>query len=302
MKESITALVCAYARAYHAEHDNPKIFDDYLARKLFTDEEYKQIGVYQAEALKFYAPEVAATNPDQASAIVWVMQHQSAPITLSRSRYAEDTLEEAIAQGVRQYVILGAGFDTFAFRKPELLKQIDVFEVDHPATQAAKLQRLARLGWGIPQQLHFVPVDFVHENISDALARSSYNPHLLTLFSWLGVTYYLPHEAVMATLRALAHLAPCGSSIIFDYYDTDSLDSAKVARRFALMQEIVKRVGEPIKTAFDPSTLEADLQQAGLMLKENLSPADIEKRYFANRTDDYHAFEHVHFARAIVDR
>lgn len=68
------------------------------------------------------------------------------------------------------------------------------------------------------------------------------------------------------------------------------------------MQEIVKRVGEPIKTAFDPSTLEADLQQAGLMLKENLSPADIEKRYFANRTDDYHAFEHVHFARAIVDR
>ena len=110
-------------------------------------------------------------------------------MTLGRSRYTEDSLEKAVEQGVKQYVILGAGFDTFAFRCPEILEKLQVYEVDHPATQAFKRSRLAEAGWELPPQLHFVPVDFEQESLAEALTRSSYDPQAPSFFSWLGVTY-----------------------------------------------------------------------------------------------------------------
>ena len=108
---------------------------------------------------------------------------------LSRARYTEDTLEKAIRQGVKQYIILGAGMDTFAFRRPDLMERLEVFEIDHPATQEFKLHRLAELGWKHPAKLHFIPIDFTKESLVTALTRSSsYDPKVKSLFSWLGVT------------------------------------------------------------------------------------------------------------------
>jgi methyltransferase (TIGR00027 family) len=299
-KISATALITAFARAYHATHDTPKIIDDYLANQMLTDDERTFFGQNLAEALKFFNPEFAASCPDQATALDWVMKVQNAPITISRSRYTEDSLELAVKQGVEQYVILGAGMETFAFRQPEMMKRLHVFEVDHPATQAFKQKRLAELGWGIPTQLSFVPMDFSKESLAEALKRSPYNPRAVSFFSWLGVTYYLAKDVVLNTLRAIADIAPAGSTIIFDYIDTDALVPERVAKRMQLMQEIVRRVGEPMKANFDPSTLGRDLESIGLRLKENLGPSDIEERYFASRSDGYHAFEHVHFAWAVV--
>jgi methyltransferase (TIGR00027 family) len=110
-------------------------------------------------------PERAASFPDQASALAYTVQtYFPTSLFLSRARYTEETLEKAIEKGVKQYVILGAGMAAFAFRRPELLKHIEVFEIDHPATQAFKRQRLAELGWNPSEQLHFVPVDFTKEN------------------------------------------------------------------------------------------------------------------------------------------
>ncbi len=299
----ITALVTAYARAYHATHDSPKIFDDFLADQLYSQEEHDQFDRNLAETvgmLRGIAPDLAASVTDQETALAGVMQLIHGPVTLSRSRYTEDRLEEAIRQGVRQYVLLGAGFDTFAFRRPDLLGLLQVFEVDHPVTQAMTRERIARSGWEIPPQLHFVPVDFNKESLADALHRSSYNAHTLTLFSWLGVTYYLTREVVFATLEALTGIAPRLSTVIFDYMDTDAFIPEKAARRTQLMQHGASRVGEPMKAGFDPQSLAADVNRVGLTLLENLGPSDIEVRYFQGRTDRYHAFEHVHFARAIV--
>jgi methyltransferase (TIGR00027 family) len=297
---SFTALLTAYARAYHATHDELKIFDDFLAHHLFTEEERTYFGQGLAESLKFLDPERAAACPDQATALAWYMRLQGGPVTLSRSRYTEDSLETAVRQGVRQYVILGAGLDTFAFRRPEMLKQLQVFEIDHPATQAFKRQRLSKLGWEIPAQLHWVPVDFAKENLATALDRSAYDPQALSFFSWLGVTYYLTRDVVFATLQAIADSTPAGSTVMFDYFDTDAFVPEKAATRMQRMQAIVRGVGEPIQTGFDPSTLAADLASLGLRLHENLSPSDIEGRYFQGRTDGYHAFQHAHFARAGV--
>jgi methyltransferase (TIGR00027 family) len=298
---SLTAMISAYARAYHARNDNPRIFDDFLACHMLTEEEYASLGRNLAQALPFFAPEHAAACPDQETALAMVMRAQSAPITISRARYTEDSLETAIQEGVQQYVILGAGLDTFAFRRPELLRRLQVFEVDHPATHAFKRHRLAALGWEHPAELHFVPVDFTKESLATALGNTSYDPGKSSFFSWLGVTYYLNCNVVFDTLRSIAAIAPAGSSIIFDYLDTDAFVPEKAAVRVQRMQQAVRMSGEPMKTGFDPSILAAELARIGLRLHENLSPADIEERYFQGRTDGYHAFEHVNFAWAVVE-
>ncbi len=294
----ITALVTAYARAYHATHDDPKIFDDFAADRLYSAEEHTQFDHNLAEMLPAIDPDLAATHPDQAQALAAVMQLMHGPVTLSRSRYAEDCLQTAVEQGVKQYVILGAGFDTFAFRRPDLLAQLEVFEIDHPVTQAMKRERIA--GWNIPPQLHFIPLDFSQASLATALRPSAYDPHQLSFFSWLGVSYYLPHDVVLATLEAIRRIAPGGSQIVFDYLDNDAFVAENVAQRMRLMQEGARRVGEPMQSGFDPAALNEELEHVRLKLVENLNPDDIERRYFQGRSDRYHAFEHVHFARAEV--
>lgn len=308
MKEnqvSLSSLFMAYVRGYHATHDFPKIFDDYLCYHLLTDEDRTIIEQQFTPTVQFIEsidPTNAASCHNPETALAWSMQAiPSTSPTLSRSRYSEDNLKEAVRQGVRQYVILGAGMDTFAFRCPEMLEKLQVFEVDHPATQEFKCLRIAELGWKQPAQLHFVPVDFTQENLTTALTRSSYDPKTLSFFSWLGVTYFLPREAVFATLRAFCDIAPAGSMLIFDYMDTDTFVPGKVDKLMHLAMEKVRQVGEPLITGFDPSTLAADLSRLGLRLHENLSPTDIEKRYFQGRTDNYHACKHVHFAWVVVE-
>lgn len=301
----VTALVTAYSRAYHATHDSPKIFDDFLADQFYTAEEHARFDQNLAGLLPLIDPELAATHPDPATALAWVIQLHNGPVTLSRSRYTEDCLELALAQGARQYLILGAGFDTFAFRRPELADRLAVFEVDHPVTQAMKRERIALAGWALPANLHFAPVDFSQESLADALRRSAYDSRELTFISWLGVTFYLTRDVVFDTLRAIAGLAPSGSQVVFDYMDADAFDPEKAGKRVRLMQDIARQVGEPMKAGFDPQTLAGDLQPLGLRLVEGLAPEEIEARFFrgpqgGGRSDRYHAFEHVHFARAAV--
>ncbi len=295
---SRTALMTAYLRAYHAMHDDPKIFDDSLAYHLFTEKERAILEQHVARFLQLYDPARAASCPDQATALALSMRVMATSI-LCRARYAEDSLEKAVRQGVQQYVILGAGMDTFAFRRPEMVKQLQVFEVDHPATQAFKRRRFAELEWELPTQLQFIPVDFTQECLAATLTRSSYAPQTKSFFSWLGVTYYLTRDVVFATLHAITDIAPAGSAIIFDYWDTDAFVPEKASKRVQAGSAQVRNVGEPMITGFDPSTLAADLAPLGLRLHENLSPTDIEERYLRGRTDGYHASEHAHYAWAM---
>ena len=305
MKEaqvSMTAIILAYMRSYHAMHDESKIADDFLAYRFIPEGGGPLIERGLAEALKLYDPERASSYPDHATALAWVMRLiPSLPMTLGRARYTEDTLEKAVKQGVKQYVILGAGLDTFAFRRPEMLDQLQVFEVDHPVTQAYKRRRLAEVGMEHPAQLHFIPVDFEQESLTASLTRSSYDPQAQSLFSWLGVTYYLLRDSVFATLRDIADVTPAGSTVIFDYLDTDAFVPERAAKRMQVQMESVRQVGEPMITGFDPSTLAMELTSIGLRLHEDLSPTDIQERYFQGRKDGYYACEHQHFAWAVVE-
>jgi methyltransferase (TIGR00027 family) len=296
----LSAMVMAYGRAYHATHETPKIFDDFLADELFTPEEHTQTDQAWVGLLQYTAPELAATNPDPATALAWVIQLGSGSLTLPRSRYSEDSLEEAIQRGVRQYVNLGAGFETFAYRRPDLADRLQVFELDHPATQALMRERVSRAGWRDPVNLHYIPMDFRTESLAEALGGSPYDPDQLSFFSWLGVSYYLARDVVFDTLRSMATISAPGSTIVFDYLDADGFIPEKASKRLQQMQWMATRLGEPMLAGFDPSELAANLDRIGLRREENLDPAAIESRYFQGRSDRYHAVEHFHYARAVV--
>lgn len=301
-KVSKSAFVIVYFRGYHATHDNPKIFNDFLAYQFLTEDERLAFD----NQFTTYAQKINSASdasfPDKASALAWLMQSWSGiPLFTSRARYTEGALEAAIRRGVKQYVILGAGMDTFAFRRKEFVEELQVFEVDHPATQDFKRRRLARLGWDIPANLHFVPVDFTQDNLASVLNSSTFDPQALSFFSWLGVTYYLPRDVVFATLRVIADNAPAGSIVIFDYLDTDAFIPEKASLRMQSLMKGLQQGGEPMKAGFDPATLFEELAGLGLRLKENLSPADIEERYFKGRKDNYHAAKHFHYAFAEVE-
>ncbi|HEX7589125.1 MAG TPA: class I SAM-dependent methyltransferase, partial [Anaerolineae bacterium] len=151
-----------------------------------------------------------------------------------------------------------------------------------------------------PAGLHWVPLDFRTQDLAAAVKRSPYDPLKRTFFSWLGVTYYLERAQVLATLRAMAGLAPSGSPIIFDYMDADMFVPGHASVLMERVQAIVRTAGEPMKTGFDPSTLRSELAAAGLELIEDLGPDEIQARYFSARTDGYHALEKTHFVRAAV--
>ncbi len=303
MKEnqaSFSAMMTAYIRAYHSMHDTPKIFDDFLAYRLIPPEVSALIEQGFKKNEHFEDSEHTASLSGKATNYASVMKTTN---VLSRARYTEDALEEAFRQGVKQYVILGAGMDTFSFRRAEMMEFLEVFEVDHPATQNFKLLRLAELGWEHPAKLHFIPIDFTKENLVTALTRSSaYNPNVKSFFSWLGVTMYLTREEVFSTLRSITDIAPEGSIVVFDYFDSDAFLPEKSSPAMQKKQEIFQKLGEKITTGFDPSTLAEDLSSLGLRLHENLSPEDIEKRYFQGREDGYHAPEHGHIAYAICEK
>ena len=134
-----------------------------------------------------------------------------------RNRYAEDELEQAVRRGTSQYIILGAGWDSFAYRRPDLMRTLEVYEVDHPASQALKRERVAELGIETPATLHYVPIDFERETLDEGLAAGGVNRHALAFFSWLGVTQYLTPEAVLRTLGEIAAVAAPGSELVFQF-------------------------------------------------------------------------------------
>lgn len=292
---SITALMSAYARAFHGLNDPNPIFDDRMARQLMSDQEYADMGSYILSGMDFLAPEKKGSFADCTQALSYLIGTQFAPTPLARARFCEDSLRLAFRMGAAQYVVLGAGLDTFAFREPDMLRGHQMFEVDHPLTQFAKTKRIERAGWSLPEGLHLVPVDFAKDDLPAALLDAGFNPGRRTFFSWLGVSYYLTEPQIDAMLAALSALCPKGSSLVFDYGDEGLFTSP--VRRVKNMLAMATAGGEPMRTCFDTEGLLRLLEKHGFQVYEWLHPEDIQARYFTGR--DMHAFEHIHYVNAV---
>jgi methyltransferase (TIGR00027 family) len=200
----------------------------------------------------------------------------------ARSRFAEDALERAFVAGVRQYVVLGAGLDTYAGRSPH--SSLRIFEVDHPTTQAWKLHRLREGGINVSDTVTFVPVDFERERLMDRLVAAGFDETAPAFCSWLGVLPYLTREAAAATLGALGKL-PRGSGVAFDYAVARASLSPPQQAAFDWLAERVARVGEPFRLGFEPEELRSLLLECGFTRLEDLDSEAIHARYYAGRSD-----------------
>ena len=204
-----------------------------------------------------------------------------------RSRFTEDRLAGAVGRRIKQYVILGAGFDTFAYRQPVWAKALKIFEVDQPATQVQKKLRLERANIALPPNLGFAGIDFEHESLHDVLLKNGVSLTEPSFFSWLGVTMYLKEDAIDAVLRTIAQFPP-ESEIAFTFTQPpDSLSSLERSVHSSL-SKAVSDVGEPFVSYFTPTSIEKKLLQAGFKTIAFLSNEEAEKRYFHQRPNDLH--------------
>lgn len=270
-QRSKTADAAAATRAAHRLYDQPIVFDDPFALDL-TSPGWRRICQNRFLHWLFMEKALGSLRP-------------VAGQVLSRARYAEDCLEEAMAEGTDQYVIIGAGHDSFVLRRPDLASRLTVFELDHPDTQRAKRDRLASLGQEIPNRLEFVPIDFESEAIDSALTKSSFSSEKPAFFSWLGTVPYLSDDAIFSALAALSSVAAPGSQLVLDYAVPDSLLDDADRRTAERLRRFTARRGEPLVSFFEPAALCERVRHLGYRVLENLAPVEQNRRYFANRAD-----------------
>jgi methyltransferase (TIGR00027 family) len=205
---------------------------------------------------------------------------------LLRSRFAEDCLASAYRQGVRQYILLGAGLDTYAWRQAPGLDELRIFEMDHPATQQQKRQMLHRAGYTTPGNLFFTPIDFEHTTIAEALREQPFDPTRPCFISWLGVLVYLSREAIDAVFDWMISL-PAGSGMVLTF--TQKRDHHPLSERAA-------ELGEPWQTFFSPEELKEKLISRGFSSVQMLEPEDAWRNYYSGRTDRLPPPRHVSIA------
>jgi methyltransferase (TIGR00027 family) len=258
---SRTALGAAGLRAAHQVLDGAAIFADPLAVRILGADADDLVREAEAEADPFR------------QRLRWFIA--------IRSRIAEDALAAAIKRGVSQLVVLGAGLDTYAYRAPS--QDLRIFEVDHPATQAWKRQRLAEADIPLPAALTFVPVDFERETLADGLIAAGFDSTQQTFFTWLGVVPYLTDEAIFSTLGFIAAL-PGGAHVVFDYVNPAA--SVTEPGRRAAHEALAARVaaaGESIRNRFETDALRVRLRALGFREVEDFGWAEIAARFFPGR-------------------
>ena len=258
-KASRTALRVAIRRAAHQLVEQPRILDDPIAVRL-----------------------VGSAHPRDMERAMHKVARDFRLFMAARSRYAEDRLAEAVANGVTQYVVLGAGLDTFAYRNP--FPALRVFEVDFPATQEWKRALLAEAAIALPASLTFVPLDFEHKTLAAGLADAGFDAGSAAFFGWLGVVPYLTLNAFRATLAAIAQL-PAASAVSFDYAIAPETLSPLGRKAHDALAGRVAAAGEPFQLFFTPQQMESELRRAGFRRVEQVDSARLNELYFNNRAD-----------------
>ncbi|AZC18430.1 SAM-dependent methyltransferase [Pseudomonas sp. CMR5c] len=277
---SWTAIYTSIARAAHQVLDqHPKVVDDPVVVGLVEGSSAAQI---QARADDFQGP----------------VQCLARALFVMRNRLAEDELHRAVAAGAGQYLMLGAGLDTFAYRQPDWARGIRLIEVDHPASQACKRDYLHAARIGIPRNLSFCAMDFERMTLRQGLETVGFDPQVPTFLSWLGVTQYLERAAIQRTLEDVLAL-PVGSGLVMSFIikdpGLDGLDQEAVQ----VFSSLAAARGEPWISRFDPGQLQHWLLELGFAEALLVAPAELEQRYFAGRTDRLRApvFEQLVIAR-----
>src|ERR1700683_5407159 len=252
---SRTALMIARQRVAHQVLDHGSILYDQFAMKILREDE--------KDVLQF------ATRHPLASI--------GRLFTAARSRIAEDALSRAVERGVRQIVILGAGLDTFALRNPHGALEIRIYEVDHPATQAGKVERLAEAQIALPPWLILVPVDFEQDDVGEKLAAQGFQQNSPAFFTWLGVVPYLTLDAIGRTLDYISSIH--NSEVVFDYVEPPEAFSEELRQIEKARAEQLEKIGERSDSRFEPAGIAAILRSHGFCAIEDINFQQIASRF-----------------------
>ena len=252
---SRTALIPARQRAAHQLLDHGSILSDPFAMKILHEDE--------SEVLQF-----ANAHP---------LASIGRLFTTARSRIAEDALAAAVERGIRQIVILGAGLDTFALRNPHGARQIRVYEVDHPATQAWKRERMAEAQLALPPWLMFVPVDFERDDLAETLVGAGFQQNSPAFFTWLGVVPYLTEEAIVSTLDYMASIP--NSEVVFDYMESAQGFSEEMKELVTKRTEHLEKIGERWASRFEPAGMAEILSAHRFCNIEDINFQEIRSRF-----------------------
>lgn len=264
---SRTAYRVALRRAAHQLLDLPPVLHDPLALAILRPEDAETL---RADPVHY---ERGPTAPYLRAFLA------------VRARFIEDQLVHARRAGLAQYVLLGAGLDTFAYRDPSPTLPLRVWEVDHPATQAWKRHRLAEAQIPVPPSVTFVPVDFERDDLGTALAQAGLDPEAGVLFAWLGVVPYLTSAAVRSTLGYIARVTTAAGGVVFDYALAPETLSPTQRLVYDGLAARVRAAGEPFQSGFTPEALLTDLRQLGFAVAEDLTPDALNARYLSQRSD-----------------
>jgi methyltransferase (TIGR00027 family) len=253
------------------------------ATHLLLDDEPKILADTYARAFAGYASDADMLNAMDTSGLMTFPRMRI--LFAIRNRYAEDELAEAMNRGITQYIILGAGLDSFAYRRPDVMGSLDVFEVDHPASQAWKRARVAELGIAAPARLHHLAIDFERQSLGEGLAESFVDLSRPVFLSILGVTQYLTMDAMLRTLRDVATTMAPGSEIVLQYVVPPAMLASDEAAFVEAMAERSRLAGEPFVSFYEPAEMERHLRDANFGGVVHFGPKEAADRYLRGRSD-----------------
>ncbi|MGI6013025.1 MAG: class I SAM-dependent methyltransferase [Oscillospiraceae bacterium] len=297
---SMTALVSAFARAYHAEMHTVTVFNDTLAKILLGDADYQHIADNMANGIRYFNPAFIGTK---AEALRWIVDHCLAPSPLGRAAYTETALQTAVRLGTTQYLIFAAGYDTFAYRQPSWANNLQIFEFDTPSMLHDKQRRLGNANCTIPNNVHSIAADLVTTKwIQTLLEHPVFDPEAIGFCSLLGLSYYLSKQTWQSLLSALGRLLPEGSTLVFDYPE----ETGFIEQTNAPIQkqaQLADAANETMRARYSYPELEHLLSTAGFLIYEHLTPPEITAQYFEsyNQASTYpmQALESVNYCLAV---
>lgn len=299
-EKSMTALISAFSRAYHATNKKVTIFNDTIAKDLLTPEEYQQISMMMSNGISFFNPSFKGSPKE---ALDFIVDHQLSPSPLGRAAYTEDLLKKLSDKTTLQYLIFAAGYDTFAYRQPSFAQSFQIFEIDHPETAADKKARLTKSNVTIPENVHYVSADFNDPNWCDALLHSpNYQKEQLSFCSLLGLSYYLEKDVLKNMLQAISTQIAQGSYLVLDYPD-DATYTEKAGTQAQKQTALAQGANEKMLSGYSISEMADLLKACHFQVIEQLEPEEITKRFFTKYNEAYptspmSAFEHVNYVFA----
>jgi methyltransferase (TIGR00027 family) len=284
---SMTAKICAFTRAYHSKFASNKVFDDYLA--------YEMIGESEFELIKETLDKMMKKQSFLLSGSTWdsLLDELVSPIILSRIKYAETSLKNYMEDsGEIQYVNCGAGLDTFAFRNTD--KKIQIFELDHPNTHHFKLNRIKQMGWLLPNNVHYVSIDFEKQNMKEQLIKAGFRLDKKTFFAILGVTYYLEIESFAKLIQDMSQLTKTESIVVFDYPDSNLFDQE--LDRMKVLKNLTYHLGEEMKGEMNRKDLTEVLRNNGFSLIQSQDAKAIQSNILGEGS--LKAYNNINFVTA----